>query len=188
MSKPAVLVRRGDPSIAIVYVHGYGTDAAEAFARVAPLVARGATLIVPAAPGGRDQPVAFPALSDVLTAAGVPGARTMAIGHSGGYRTLKHWLPSPQLHEVALLDAAYSPDAFAEWAALPGRKLHIVGGDSTRPASKALAARAGVPYIEGGGHQEVVAATLPMLSRQWRPSPWLWALVAAAVGWAVWMS
>jgi len=153
-----VFVRPGRRDRAVVYVHGYRDTAESALSRhgIAAQARTSATLVIPEAPTSAEEPVNFPDLGELLAAVGVPSARAMAIGHSGGFRTLKRWLGDPKLEELMLLDAAYGDvEPFARWAALPGKRLHVVGY-STSAKSRNLAARAGVPYHQGRGHESIV--------------------------------
>ena len=46
----------------------------------------------------------------------LPPGEVVAVGHSGAYRTLVHWLPNTMLHTLVLLDAAYGEeDQFMAW-------------------------------------------------------------------------
>lgn len=152
-----ILVRPGARDRAVVYVHGYRDDVDSAVRRhgLAAQFPTDAAVLVPEAPSSRDEAVRFPDLGQLLSLAGVPGARVLAIGHSGAYRTLLKWLDAPELREVVLLDALYGGSAdFERWARLPGRRLSVVGRD-TAEASRALAARLGIPYHQGRSHDSI---------------------------------
>lgn len=153
-----VFVRPGARDRAVVYVHGYHKTAEQALRDhgLAAQFPTSATVVIPEAPAGAEQPVTFPSLDELLALVGAPQARVMALGHSGGYRTLRAWLASPRLREVTLLDAAYGDtEPFLRWALRPGNKIHIVG-KSTAQKSAELAARLGVPYHEGKSHDGIV--------------------------------
>jgi len=102
----------------VLYVHGYHANAdtvwdehrlAEQFA----LSGANALFVVPEAPTGKHDPIAWPSPSALLREVRrgieeeLPLGRVAAIGHSGAYRTLIPWLQDGRLDTVVLLDAAY---------------------------------------------------------------------------------
>lgn len=102
----------------VLYVHGYWQDAdavwiehrlPEQFA----LSGINAMFVVPEAPRGKWDRVAWPTTQSLLAAvvAGtgepLPKGRVAVFGHSGAYRTVIQWLADPRVDTVVLLDAAY---------------------------------------------------------------------------------
>lgn len=153
-----VFVRPGARDRAVVYVHGYCKTVEQAIRDhgLAAQFPTNATVIIPEAPAGAEQPVAFPSLDELLALVGAPQARVMALGHSGAYRTLRAWLASPRLREVALLDAAYGDtEPFLRWGLRLGNTLRIVGRDTAKK-SAGLAAQLGIPYHEGKSHDGII--------------------------------
>lgn len=129
----------------IVYVHGYYVNVDQAWAKYhlpIQFAASGidAMFIAPEAPAGGHQAVSWTSLGELLAEvekridAPMPGRRTVAIGHSGAYRTLLHWLDEPELDTVVLLDAAYGEiEQYRKWiTADEGHRLINVGDLSTR--------------------------------------------------------
>ena len=142
----------------IVYVHGYWTDADRAWkrhrlARQFRDSRQNALVIVPEAPGGPDQGVVWPSLVDLRREVAranirLPDGPTIAVGHSGAYRTLSGWVDNKLLAQVVLLDALYGrQQSFEEFIATGKRakhhKLLLIGSD-TAASSKAFARR--FPY------------------------------------------
>lgn len=134
-----------DNAATVVYVHGYYDTVDEAWAnhRLAEqfaLSGLAALFIAPEAPDRLGQAVHFPDLvglvAEVEAQLGVwrGTGPLVAIGHSGGYRTLERWLAEPSLEVVIALDALYGVEAaFAEWlAASPEHRLITVGDDTVR--------------------------------------------------------
>lgn len=134
-----------DGAALVVYVHGYYTDVdgawtnhrlAEQFA----LSGLDAVFVACEAPKGARDPVRWRSLGDLVTTvvaeAGVarPTGPTIAIGHSGAYRTLIGWLDYPLLDTVVLLDALYGEiEPFRAWAlASPRHRLIDVTVDTVR--------------------------------------------------------
>jgi hypothetical protein len=153
-----IFVRPGASDVAVVYVHGYYDTAESAIRKhkIPEQVKSPATLIIPEAPKGNSQGVHFPSLDELVLAAGVPGAKVMALGHSGAYRTLRPWLSSSRLKHVVLLDALYAGSKeFEGWARQPGHQIDIVGQD-TASASRSLASKLGVPYYPAKSHMGIV--------------------------------
>ncbi len=134
-----------DGAVTVIYVHGYYTDVDRAWAnhRLAQqfaLSGLNALFIAPEAPSrGRDA-VAWPELTALLTtvAAAIdlprPMGATVAIGHSGGYRTVDRWLDAPTLDHVIAVDSTYGDvDALERWlAASPHHRLIMIGDDTLR--------------------------------------------------------
>ncbi len=134
---------RADTGATILYVHGYydtvdtawtGHQLPEQFAQSS----LNAIFIAPEAPSSNRNPVTYPDLGEVLRVveekAGVVrgAALTVAMGHSGAFRTLESWLDEPLLDQVVMIDAMYGEeDKFIEWyKASPSRRLILVGEDT----------------------------------------------------------
>lgn len=138
----------------VVYAHGYFNDVDEVWRshRLAEQFARSrvqARFIVPEVPRNRHQPERWPSLAALLAyvgnRVGEPcrrGAR-VAIGHSGGYRTIAGWLEESLLSDVVLLDALYGHEAeYSRWLqASEARHRLILASDLTRRRSSQLADR-----------------------------------------------
>lgn len=144
----------------LIYVHGYFTDADEAW-RLHNLPEqfrasrRNALFIVPEAPvGGADRVrwddprkllAAVRAHCDELV---LPAGPVVAMGHSGAYRTIAAWLEAPRLEEVILIDGFYwNEQEFAAWlqgdAGGRRRRLVIVGFETAERAEQFLLANFG---------------------------------------------
>lgn len=130
----------------VLYVHGYEDDVDSAFAdhRLGAQFAKSgleALFIAVAAPTGPGQPVAFEDLDALLEVVGVRlgGALrgpVLVVGHSGGHLTIRHWLRSPRVTEVVLLDGFYGDAApWARWLAMrPSAKLRLIGRETWNKA------------------------------------------------------
>lgn len=141
---PGASSRRGT----VLYVHGYGTTADDAMGRYRleeQFLDSGldATFVVPEAPRSRYDPVRFPSLAALLdevrrhTMLGT--GPVVAVGHSGAFRTLVHWLSDPRLSHIILLDALYGRyDDFLKWGRDPSHRLTVVVGPDTTPPSERL--------------------------------------------------
>jgi hypothetical protein len=142
----------------VVYVHGYWTDADGAWkrhrlARQFRESRQNALFIVPEAPAGPDQGVVWQSLVDLRREVAranirLPDGPTIAVGHSGAYRTLSGWVDNKLLAQVVLLDALYGrQQSFEEFIATGKRarqhKLLLIGSD-TAASSKAFARK--FPY------------------------------------------
>jgi len=192
--------RRADT---IVYVHGYYTHVDDAWEdhRLASQFASAAInamFVACEAPDAVVEPVAWESLTALLEAVerGIaqprPRRRIVAVGHSGAYRTLLHWLDEPVLDTVVLLDAAYGEiESYRSWVLASPRHRLIDVGDDTRRWTEQLhaelpdtvtldgfpsveeeiprsAARAKILYIRSSiGHFPLVTAgiALPMVLR-----------------------
>ena len=134
-----------DGAAAVVYVHGYYTDVdgawrdyqlPEQFAASSI----NALFIAVEAPSGAHDRVHFPDLGEVLrlvianTGLPRPSGPLVAIGHSGGFRTLLSWINYPPLDVVVMLDALYGDmPEFGHWLAEgPHRRMISVGEDTLR--------------------------------------------------------
>jgi hypothetical protein len=127
----------------IVYVHGYFDDADTAWtghqlAQQFALSALNAVFIVPEAPVAQKVPINYPDLGELLrlvqdgTGVTRGAALTVAVGHSGAFRTLQTWLDEPLLDQLVMVDAMYGDeDAIVGWMrASPRHRLIFVGEDT----------------------------------------------------------
>lgn len=134
-----------DGAATVLYVHGYYTDVDRAWVEHRlpeqfALSDLNAIFIAPEAPSGSRGAVAWPALEDLLAEvfAHVDVARPMgeviAIGHSGGYRTLIPWLDYPPLDTVISVDATYGEvETWQTWMrASPRHRLIVIADDTLR--------------------------------------------------------
>lgn len=137
----------------VIYVHGYWVDADGAWKRhKLPQQFRksrqNAMFIVPEAPSSNDDKVNWDSLTELkktVRRAGMrlPDGPTIAVAHSGGFRTLAHWVDNRLLAQVVLLDAMYGRrEAFDEFIHsgkhAKHHKLVIVAAD-TAAESRAFA-------------------------------------------------
>jgi hypothetical protein len=134
---------RADTGATVVYVHGYFDDADTAWtghqlAQQFALSALNAVFIVPEAPVAQKVPINYPDLGELLrlvqdgTGVTRGAALTVAVGHSGAFRTLQTWLDEPLLDQLVMIDAMYGDeDAIVGWMrASPRRRLIFVGEDT----------------------------------------------------------
>ncbi|HSR99941.1 MAG TPA: hypothetical protein VLM79_22960 [Kofleriaceae bacterium] len=132
-----------DTGATIVYVHGYFDDADTAWtghqlAQQFALSALNAVFIVPEAPVAQKVPINYPDLGELLrivqdgTGVTRGAALTVAVGHSGAFRTLQTWLDEPLLDQLVMVDAMYGDeDAIVGWMrASPRHRLIFVGEDT----------------------------------------------------------
>ncbi len=132
-----------DTGATVLYVHGYFDDADTAWtghqlAQQFALSALNAVFVVPEAPVAQKTPVNYPDLGELLRLvednAGVTrgAALTVAVGHSGAFRTLQAWLDEPLLDQLVMVDAMYGDeDAIVGWSrASPRHRLIFVGEDT----------------------------------------------------------
>ncbi len=132
-----------DTGATVIYVHGYFDDADTAWtghqlAQQFALSALNALFIVPEAPVAQKVPINYPDLSELLrivedkTGVQRGMALTVAIGHSGAFRTLQSWLDEPLLDQLVMVDAMYGDeDAIVAWyKASPRHRLIYVGEDT----------------------------------------------------------
>ena len=137
----------------VVYVHGYYTDADGAWrehglARQFRSSRQNAMFVVPDAPAGNDNPVQWPALTDLrraITRANIkmPDGPVIVMGHSGAFRTVMQWVDHRMVDQIILLDALYAGEsAFDEYIKSGKRaddhKLIIVAA-STAQESRSFA-------------------------------------------------
>ena len=132
-----------DTGATVIYIHGYWDDADTAWtSQQLPeqfaLSALNAVFVVPEAPVTVKVPVNYPDLGELLRLvedrAGVVrgAALTVAVGHSGAFRTLEAWLDEPLLDQIVMIDAAYGdePPLLAWYNGSPRRRLISVGADT----------------------------------------------------------
>ena len=134
----------------VVYVHGYYVDADQAWkdydlAKQFRASKQNALFIVPDAPSGNDESVAWNALTDLrkaITRANIrmPDGPFILMGHSGAYRTVRKWVDHKVVAEVILLDAMYGGEKeFDDFIGTGKRaKLHKligVGSDTADESS-----------------------------------------------------
>ena len=134
-----------DGAATVLYVHGLYTDVDQAWdrhrlAEQFALSSINALFIAVEAPArGRDK-VSWPELTALLTevAASVdlprPMGAVIAVGHSGGYRTVDDWLDHPSLDVVIAVDSTYGDVGELEaWLeASPRHRLIMIGDDTLR--------------------------------------------------------
>jgi hypothetical protein len=165
-SSAYVLVPEGlsanDPIV--IYVHGYGVTTSRALEeyRLAEQFAESgirALYIVPEAPSGNGEGVAWPDLGQLLAdvkaimQGALPRGPVLVVGHSGAYRTLASWT-NRNGHAVALLDGWYSGarQPFANWIKASSKNvLVLVGSSETGTDAKAFVAEMAPHY---GDHLE----------------------------------
>jgi hypothetical protein len=130
----------------VVYVHGHNlrVDRAWNAFRLAEQFRasrQNALFVVPEAPSSSAERVRWTSLSALVrevvrqTRQPLPRGHWVAVGHSGGYRTLVTWLDQPQLDHLVLLDALYANEAqFEAWLTQGRRanqhKLVLVGANT----------------------------------------------------------
>ena len=132
-----------DTGATVIYIHGYFDDADTAWTghqlpQQFALSALNAVFIVPEAPVAQKLPINYPDLGELLRlvedATGVTrgAALTVAVGHSGAFRTLQAWLDEPLLDQLVMVDAMYGDeDAIVGWVkASPRHRLIFVGEDT----------------------------------------------------------
>ncbi|MEO7736137.1 MAG: hypothetical protein ABIY55_34585 [Kofleriaceae bacterium] len=132
-----------DTGASIIYLHGYFDDADTAWTghqlpQQFALSALNALFIVPEAPVAQKVPINYPDLGELLrivedaTGATRGAALTVAVGHSGAFRTLQAWLDEPLLDQLVMIDAMYGDEeAIAGWVrASPRHRLIFVGEDT----------------------------------------------------------
>lgn len=135
----------------VVYVHGYFSTADTAWSehRLAEQFARShenALFVAPEAPAGERDPVVWESLEALLAAVAqvrpLPPGPLVAIGHSGGFRTILPWLSDKRLRLLLLLDGLYGPERpFHAWLrggprAPNRRQLVVVASETARKAER----------------------------------------------------
>ena len=132
-----------DTGATVVYIHGYFDNADTAWTshqlpEQFAMSALNAVFVVPEAPIAQKVPINYPDLSELLRlvedATGVRrgAALTVAVGHSGAFRTLQEWLDEPLLDQLVMVDAMYGDeDLITSWyKAAPRHRLIMVGEDT----------------------------------------------------------
>jgi hypothetical protein len=144
---------RAETGATVVYVHGYFDDADTAWtghqlAQQFALSALDALFVVPEAPVAQKTPINYPDLGELLRlvedATGVArgAALTVAVGHSGAFRTLQAWLDEPLLDQLVMIDANYGDDdLIVGWLRASPRHRLIFVGEDTLLATEAIADR-----------------------------------------------
>ena len=140
-----------DTGATILYLHGYFDDADTAWtghqlAQQFALSALNAVFVVPEAPVAQKVPINYPDLGELLRlvedGAGVTrgAALTVAVGHSGAFRTLQAWLDEPLLDQMVMIDAMYGDeDAIVGWMRTSPRHRLIFVGEDTLLATESVA-------------------------------------------------
>lgn len=162
------------PSLVVVYVHGYFDTVDDAF-RDHGLIAQFKASGVPAlfvlidGPTGPKEPVRWttwaPLKAELERTLQVQlPARVMAMGHSGGNRTLREWTKERVVTDLVLLDAFYGdPKHWTSFlATVPEGRVQLVGAltlpkaDAWRKSLPASAARRVEQLVAGTDHMGVV--------------------------------
>ncbi len=101
----------------VIYVHGYYVSADTAWkrhklARQFRKSRQNAMFLVPEAPRSNEEGVYWDSLAELKKTVRRSGMRmpdgpTIAVAHSGGFRTIAHWVDNRLLSQVILLDALY---------------------------------------------------------------------------------
>ncbi len=132
-----------DTGATVLYIHGYFDDADTAWTghqlpEQFALSALNALFIAPEAPVAQKIPLNYPDLGELLRLvedkAGVTRgqALTVAVGHSGAFRTLQAWLDEPLLDQIVMVDAMYGDEDLILdwWKSSPRHRLILVGEDT----------------------------------------------------------
>lgn len=134
----------------VVYVHGYYVDVDAAWreynlARQFRASHQNAMFIVPEAPAGNDQAVAWPALKDLRRAIAranirLPDGPIIVMGHSGAFRTIMQWVDHRLIEQIILLDAMYAgerkfDDFIGSGKRADQHKLIVVGASTAQESS-----------------------------------------------------
>lgn len=175
-----------EPELLVVYVHGYFDTVDDAFrdhGLVQQFRASGvrALFVLIDGPTGPQEPVAWtafaPLSAELERALGrkVP-ARVLALGHSGGNRTLREWTKEGRVKDVVLLDAFYGdPSPWTKFlASVPEGRVQLVGALTFKKAElwrrslPSRAARRVEQLAAGTDHMGVVTdgVWIPKLVRE----------------------
>jgi len=142
---------RADTAATILYVHGYFDDADTAWIghqlpQQFAMSALNALFIVPEAPVAQKTPINYPDIGELLhiveDAIGVSRgmALTVAVGHSGAFRTLQAWLDEPTLDQLVMIDAMYGDeDLILSWLKASARHRLIMVGEDTILGTESVA-------------------------------------------------
>lgn len=151
-----VWVPRGyhaDTGATIIYIHGYFDNADTAWtAHQLPeqfaMSALNAVFIVPEAPIAQRVPVNYPDLGELMrivednTGITRGAALTVAVGHSGAFRTLQDWVDEPLLDQMVWIDAMYGDeDLLVNWVKSSTRHRLILVGEDTVLAGESIASK-----------------------------------------------
>lgn len=148
-----------DTAATIIYVHGYFDDADTAWTghqlpQQFAMSALNAMFIVPEAPVAQRTPVNYPSLGELIRIVedktGVPrgAALTVAMGHSGAFRTLQSWLDEPLLDQLVMVDAMYGDeDVIASWYRASSHHRLILVGEDTILANESMVQKLPEPLI-----------------------------------------
>jgi hypothetical protein len=140
-----------DTGATILYVHGYFDDADTAWIghqlpQQFAMSALNALFVVPEAPVAQKTPINYPDIGEVLRlvedATGVMRgqALTVAVGHSGAFRTLQAWLDEPLLDQMVMIDAMYGDeDLIIAWLKASQRHRLIMVGEDTILGTESVA-------------------------------------------------
>lgn len=142
-----------DSGATVIYIHGYFDNADTAWsAHQLPeqfaMSALNAVFIVPEAPVAQRVAVNYPDLGELLrivednTGVTRGAALTVAMGHSGAFRTLQEWFDEPLLDQLVMVDAMYGDEdqVIAWYKASPRHRLIMVGEDTVL-ATESVAAK-----------------------------------------------
>lgn len=137
----------------IIYIHGYFDNADTAWtAHQLPeqfaMSALNAVFIVPEAPIAQRVPVNYPDLGELMrivednTGITRGAALTVAVGHSGAFRTLQDWVDEPLLDQMVWIDAMYGDeDLLVNWVKSSTRHRLILVGEDTVLAGESIASK-----------------------------------------------
>jgi hypothetical protein len=158
----------GRPELLVIYVHGYFDTVDNAFREhglIEQFRASGvdALFVLIEGPTGPNEPVRWPTFAPLKVTLerqlglGVP-PKVMAIGHSGGNRTLREWTKERTVTDLVLLDAFYGdPKPWSAFvAAAPEARIQLVGALTFR---KAEAWRRSLPQLQKHRVVQVQAGT-----------------------------
>ena len=140
-----------DTAATILYVHGYFDDADTAWTghqlpQQFAMSALNALFVVPEAPVAQKTPINYPDIGELVRivedATGVSRgmALTVAVGHSGAFRTLQAWLDEPTLDQLVMIDAMYGEeDLILAWLKTSARHRLIMVGEDTLLGTESVA-------------------------------------------------
>lgn len=168
---------RSGTDATVIYLHGYGSNAETAWSKFKlrdqfTASRLNATYIIPTIANSASDPVGWSNLDDLLwTAVKITGDKGLrnrpliVVGHSGAYRTLIPWLPSPRIKHIVLLDALYKGAYdFMKWFnARSGRRLDNIYTTQTKFESEALSPAIGAMEFIGFGPVSAKEAKQPAL-------------------------
>lgn len=144
---------RADTGATVVYVHGYFDDADTAWTmhqlpEQFSLSALNAMFVVPEAPVAQRTPVNYPDLGELLrlveerTGTTRGAALTVAVGHSGAFRTIEAWLDEPLIDQIVMIDAMYGDEnAIVTWFGSSSRRRLVTVGQDTILGTESVATK-----------------------------------------------